>query len=322
MRCSLGNSIFCINNSFFPCCEGLRLWKEGGTLAEALKSEEFQKVKESIEQGTYEYCDLNYCKKYIVELATGNSSLNPGRVRYVPETLHLGVDGTCNIRCKSCRDTRYTQRYEDVKERLLDIETTAAPFCKHLDLSSAGEFLASKATVEWLQNLDLTKWKNLNNIHFRTNGLLFTESFWNSLKEDIKGLVTGIQVSVDATTKEVYEFVREGASWELLQENLKFIYTLNKSLQLSFVVQAPNHFQILDFYRNVEDLQKRGIRASTVFQPVEKWPGVSEESFRVLDIYSDLTVWRETWKQLSLIGQGNLIKIPPFDHSLKRISLV
>ena len=312
MRCNLRDKIFCINSSFFPCCEGLRLWKEGGTLAEALKSEEFQKIKESIEKGTYQYCDLNYCRKYISELNRGAVFLEPGRVSYRPESLHLGVDGTCNICCRSCRDEKYTQRYEEVKQRLQDIEEVAAPVCRFLDLSSAGEFLASRATIEWFRNLDLSKWKNLKSIHLRTNGLLFTEDFWNSLRVEIRDLISNIQVSVDATTKEVYENIRRGASWDVLQKNLAFIYTLQKPLQLSFVIQVPNHFQIVDFYKDVQKLRDSEIVAFALFQPIEKWPGVSEENYKKLSIYEDETVWKETWNQLRSIGQENLIKEPTY----------
>ena len=59
-------------------------------------------------------------------------------------------------------------------------------------------------------------------IHIHTNGSLWTQSMWDTMKE-VQPFVRTCEVSIDAT-KDTYENkTRIGGKWDILLENLKFI---------------------------------------------------------------------------------------------------
>lgn len=85
-----------------------------------------------------------------------------------------------------------------------------------------------------------------------TNGLFFTDK-WIDLLLSIKNL--DLTVSVDGTTKEVYEKIRAGANFERLNDNLKRLADKKKQtgnnmlLTLRCAVMKSNHTQIVDFVK-------------------------------------------------------------------------
>ena len=91
-----------------------------------------------------------------------------------------------------------------------------------------------------------------NNIKFDllTNGLLFTEDFYNKL--DLKKIIKRIQITVSAAKKQTYEKLLSGSDFKKVKENIKFIGELRKNNEidefyLAFVTSKINYKEPPEF---------------------------------------------------------------------------
>jgi len=78
-----------------------------------------------------------------------------------------------------------------------------------------------------------------------TNGLLIKKQL---PKTKLFDRITEYLISVDAGSKEVYEQIRLGGSWEVLMENFEFLKEQNLSNRviLQYVVQKKNYQDIFN----------------------------------------------------------------------------
>jgi MoaA/NifB/PqqE/SkfB family radical SAM enzyme len=161
-----------------------------------------------------------------------------------------------------------------------------------LYLSGSADPFASKSIRKFLLNLDLSKFPSLNHIHLHTNGLLLTEEIWNRLKH-LHHLIKTVEVSVDAATKETYELIRRGGTWEILLNNLKFISTLNlKDVRTSFVVQDTNYLEMSAFYSLMMSIFNS--KVDVYFNKITNWGTYTEGEFKIKQI------WNETHPEFNL----------------------
>ena len=100
--------------------------------------------------------------------------------------------------------------------------------------------------------------KNIKNLRFLTNGMLFNERKWNEIRKftDAKIMMT---VSIDAATKESYESIRRGGNFDVLQKNMEYAAQLRKKgdlsyLRFNFVVQKMNYKEMPQFVKWGMDL--------------------------------------------------------------------
>lgn len=110
------------------------------------------------------------------------------------------------------------------------------------------------------------------------------KKYWYDLSKYVREKVTCISVSIDATTKESYEKIRKGGSFETLLENLVFIKN-NIKLQhfcISTVIQKDNYTQLSDF---IEFAKKYGCNhvQYQIFEP----------DFRMWGEHSYINEWKD-----------------------------
>lgn len=204
-----------------------------------------------------------------------------------PAVVKLGYDASCNLSCPSCRPHIIVAKKEEQK-RLAEVrDRFIIPFLKDttsLVLSSDGDPFASNHYREIMQ-LTYKKFPNLK-LCLHTNGVLLDEKAWDDCH--LEGRVTNIEISIDAATKETYQYVRRGGDFDRLIKNLEFISKKRKSSQafttfnLLFVVQPKNFQEIPDFVR----LAKKFSVDEVKFMRIAQWDrAVTQNEYQALRIW-------------------------------------
>lgn len=276
-----------------PCCPA---WMkpeaiyDGPGIKEGWYSDLFVDIRESINSGTLQkYCNGSCPFWDSAQTKEGGASLHPPL-----STVRFSFDHTCNLRCKSCRDEFRKADPEEVQKRLDEVCELAGDI-KRLELCGSGDPVASPTYRKFLQTLDLGKFKNLRQIKLHTNAQLLTESFWQTLPEGVQKIINGLEISIDAATKETYEKIRRGGKWEQLLKNLDFLGRQKQIThwEFDFVVQRDNYKEILDFYKFCVDFYKKyreyGSKGILIgYQRLLWWDwAVSEENYEAIRIDTD-----------------------------------
>ncbi len=313
------------DNKQFLCCPG---WlKEDIYETESIKanfnSKKAQKIRESILDGSYKYCDSVQCPHLS---ALSQDKLIDGR--FVPKnekmlelykpiseikTFGFCFDRSCNLQCPSCRSelVNYLGKDRDgVDEKLRQVNEELSGTIKRLYLSGSADPFYSKSFRQFLINFDPKKYPNMENIHLHTNGILWTEQLWERMKT-IHPFVKSCEISIDASTKDTYENkVRIGGKWDILMERLEFIInipTIN-SYQFSFVVQDSNYKEMYNFFELINNLNwKTNKNYNVFFNHMTNWGTFTGEEYLQKDISNPAHDKHEDFlKELNKIsGQKN-----------------
>jgi wyosine [tRNA(Phe)-imidazoG37] synthetase (radical SAM superfamily) len=222
-----------------------------------------QQIRESILDGTFKYCNLDACPHFsggdlsLQKDCTGSryGNIVTERLTALDDmNLWLSFDRRCNLRCISCRKdyVKYSEEENAEVERLINVVKNNLSRIKGLGFCGNGEPFASPAMREFLFSLDSSLYPDLK-ITLLTNGQLFNTRTWESMRK-IQRAVKSVQVSIDAATKETYEGLRRGGSFDALMRNLSFISDLRRQnligeFMISFVANSRNFMEMDDFVR-------------------------------------------------------------------------
>ena len=194
-----------------------------------------------------------------------------------PRTMLIAVTTKCNIKCLMCTRDKIWDIPEHVKNEIVTM-------FKYLEVVvwQGGEVFLYKHFFELLTLSKINE--NIRHIII-TNGLFFTDK-WIDLLLSIKNL--DLTVSIDGTTKDVYEKIRIGASFEKLNENLARFYNRKKqvdsniSLTLRCAIMRSNYKQIVDF---IKFAVKYGFNI-VIFAPVQ-------------NLYTDENIWNNLTDEMN-----------------------
>jgi pyruvate-formate lyase-activating enzyme len=241
-----------------------------GDIFSSINSDTAQKIRQSILDGKFEYCNHDLCPVIknntlptITEVLLSNNSyhksiiLNDIITIESPQAINLCHDRSCNLKCPSCRSNliqhkKGTPEYDKIKkvnDQVLDF-LHKGPRKITLNITGSGDPFGSPSYFDLLSRLDYNKNPDIT-VYFQTNGVLFDQLRWNKLpnihKFDIKMLI-----SLDAGIKEHYDKTRLGGDWYKLLRNLKFVKELQDQKIVSFVrldmvVQKNNYRSINEF---------------------------------------------------------------------------
>jgi MoaA/NifB/PqqE/SkfB family radical SAM enzyme len=147
-------------------------------------------------------------------------------------------------------------------------------------MSTSGEVFASPMMLSFINSINKTDFPNVS-LKIQTNGLL-SKARWHRLN---KLPVKKVTITIDASTKPVYEQLRRGGIWEDLLDNLSFLQAQKKEtgmqLHTRMVVQADNYHQMLDFY----NLSKQYSADVVEYGRILPWGHLQDaEQFLLLDI--------------------------------------
>jgi len=227
------------------------------TLQDILASELAQKIRQSIVDGSYVYCNEKFCG------VITNNGLNT--IDTVPPNIaalfddvskfemphHISVQGdeTCNLSCPSCRtQVKKTPPEQQQAQQLVgkiisdNLFSQATDQKIKLEVSGTGEVFASPMLMNFINSIDLNKFPNLE-LDIGTNGLM-CEQNWHRLGA-MHQSVKKITVSIDAAEANTYEKIRRGGDWQNLLDAMKFLqdkkHTQGIALHTRMIVQQQNY---------------------------------------------------------------------------------
>lgn len=263
-------------------------------------SEKSERIRESILDGSYKFCDSINCPN-LSELDSGyvNDSVFIKKEEFnssilstpKPRTLNMEVDLSCNLKCPSCRP-----EYINLKENLRgevdalinDIQINMGSDVEIMTLCGGAEPFFSKSIFNFMRNFDSSKFPNLQHIHLHTNANLWTESNWNRISK-IHPFVKSAEISIDAATEKTYNKVRVGGRWSVLMNNLNFIKNINtiNRLRFSFVVQRNNYKEMYSFYEMIQSLTKgTNKKIEILFNGITDWGSYTKEEFKKHEVHN------------------------------------
>jgi sulfatase maturation enzyme AslB (radical SAM superfamily) len=287
------------------------------TLEQMLSSPKAQRIRQSIIDGTYDYCDENQCALIINgNLNTADTlPLNVARqiedasLHDMPYEIALNVDSTCNLSCPSCR-TKVTKiseediaRQEEISQRIFqNIFSKPSSQRIHLVTSGAGEVFSSPMIQSFLGLLNLKDFPNIA-ISLHSNGLL-AEKNWHRVKH-IESAISNVTISVDAARPDTYEKIRRGGQWPDILRSLEFLKNKKEAVGFKFntrmIVQQSNFREILEFYSlcklyNVDRVE---------YSRLTNWNTWDKHEFKTHDVFNNLHP--EKIIALDLINQAKLL---------------
>ncbi|MCB0370389.1 MAG: SPASM domain-containing protein [Bdellovibrionales bacterium] len=315
----------------YPCCPSWLPVVVGNckekSISEIWNSKKYQKIRESILDGSFRFCDQKACPK-IQGYQLEDVKKLKGRWKEIyenkktilgefPEEIALCYDDSCNLSCPSCRSEKILdirgKTYEEKDKftnQIIELINTIQNKNQNLLLrvTGSGDPFASPLYFKLLKEIDGTKLPNLQ-IILQTNGLLLTPNNWEKILRIHNNIYT-ISISIDAATESTYSQVRRLGSWSKLQNNLKFISSIVEKYQipyfsLNFVVQKNNYFEMIDFVKMAE---KIGNVTDVFFSFLNNWKTWPDE------IYDKQCVWKRNHKEF--IQFIEILKDPIFDNSI------
>lgn len=239
---------------------------------------------------TYSFCNNKTCVHLIPNPPLAKERMKEiPKVEDVPRSLEIGIDKTCNLFCKSCRDDiiiekgRRKENIDKAKEVILSsgwldkVET--------LLLGGQGEVFFSKV----YQDITYAGTEKRNSLDLRTNGTLLNEKAFKKLKQKYKELK--IIVSVDAYKQGTYCNLRRSHNpnvYKILSENLEMLAQKRKSgeldyFQLNMCVQHDNYKEIPEFINWAYSL---GVD-KVYLTPIRNWGTYTDEEFEKIRILDD-----------------------------------
>jgi len=214
------------------------------SLSEILGSSIHRHLQESIEDGTYRYCNNQLCS-YIKTNWFDNHA--GGSIKH----LRLAIDDSCNLRCPSCRKNLIFHKEgsaynlgirlaDRINEWLYTYDQSV-----QVHIGSDGDPFASHVYRHFMEQ---TPQRDNIKYSILTNALMFKE-FHTRVPNVMKNL-NELGVSIDGASRETYEKLRLGGRWDKVNENLQSISDTkqkhNFKFILYFVVQKDNHHEMDD----------------------------------------------------------------------------
>lgn len=227
------------------------------------------------------------------------------------KSLHISIDGTCNLFCKTCREHVYIangQELENIQEMKNKILNNFTSKLDYLSLAGNGEVFLSKTYEEIWKNdiVDDTK-----KIKILSNGTLITPEKWKKFYQGKEKSEIYMCISIDAATEETYRKLRRGGDFEKLCKNMIYLSKLRKSqeisyLQINFVVQRENYLEMEKF---IEWGLELGVD-KVFFTKVLNWGTYTEEEFQKVTMMTQLD---EPNKELYDILKKSIFQNPVVD---------
>jgi radical SAM protein with 4Fe4S-binding SPASM domain len=227
----------------YPCCPGWGRIVFGNIFQHSFEDiwngENARKMRRSVLDGTYEYCDFKKCKvlpdgmdhNENIKVLFEKSELGPKFSEVMneyPQTVNFGQDAQCNVRCVICRDCQKYTSQEQIKKLNEKIPQLFLPMlkdAKRVICSSSGELFASKHSRDLVKAIS-HKYPHIK-FTVRTNGLMCDEK--NCLDLGILDKMDNVIVSLHAATQKTYNKMVLDSDFYKIIENIKWLSSLNNA---------------------------------------------------------------------------------------------
>jgi len=284
-----------VTGDVFLCCQTWHPKVIGNlfnnSLEEIWLGDEARKVRESIIDQSYTYCNLDICPSWIDKTIPTDKLVNddlpgwevstPTQVNLakfrLPTLVKFSFDPSCNLQCPSCRVVK-TQYYptdwtyerantilDQIKSAYLS-QPTDAVF--NFTITGSGDAIGSHLFRTFLTTLDGSLYPNMG-INILTNGVMLTEKVIDQLS-NIHANIKDIAISIDAATADTYNRVRKGGDFNQLMKNIEYLNqcpTLSRAnLKYTFVVQQDNFREMKLFTEQLLKYPRSQIRFTRMVQ--------------------------------------------------------
>lgn len=254
----------------------------------------------SVCNGTYAFCDKQYCDKYCFDETSPAYAEEKKEYRMLkeqkyPGSVMVGIDKSCNLKCPSCRKEVCVVKGKAREELFRQAEELLEHVISNVDhlwLAGNGEVFFSPVYRAMLKD---ERCKKRDSICIMSNGTLFNEKNWELLKDTYKEIY--VVVSMDGIRDETIEKLRLGADAKILKANLRFLGNLRKDNQIkeivvNFVLQTENIAEmeeLLQFCKDnhIDRLQILRLNHHTV---------ISEEDFNRLSVFDKEGTIKEEYR--------------------------
>ena len=255
------------NGDVLVCC-GHWLPKTIGNIVrenptDILNSSSARKIRSSMLDGSYKYCNHLECGSMNQGTLTKFSEVEDQVLRDAinsnntivneTETLLFAFDQTCNLACPSCRKEKIIEKPSQNEEKATAIANKIGPVlrnCKILNINPAGELFFSLPSRKILESINEKDHPDLH-LDIISNGTLFSESEWSKFP-NIHKKIRSVRISTDSCSRETFEKLRYLGKWDIFLRNVQFLGTLRKEgkipqLKFSFTYQKDNFREMRDF---------------------------------------------------------------------------
>ncbi len=267
------------------------------TLQDMLASDLAQKIRHSIVDGSYVYCNEKFCGvitnnvlNTIDTVPLNIAALFDDVSKFImPHHISVQGDETCNLSCPSCRtQVKKTppdqQQAQELVGKLIsdNLFSQATDQKIKLEVSGTGEVFASPMLMNFINSIDPNKFPQLE-LDIGTNGLM-CEQNWHRLGT-VQQSVKKITVSIDAATARTYEKIRRGGVWQNLLDAMKFLqnkkHTQGISLHTRMIVQQQNYLEMESFYQLCQQFDVDVVEYSRL----QSWGTWSRSEFVSHDVF-------------------------------------
>ena len=283
------------------CYSWLPYWAgkvdENHSVKEVFNSNIAQEVRRGILDGSFRHCNHQLCPLIQENLLENKEDVKGPRMKKIiteglvsdldPDFYNLCYDESCNLSCPSCRKNKILHTEGLVYEKKIKIqeqiikEVFNGPHNRNctVNITGSGDPFGSKIFRELLFSIDGKNFPKVN-INLQTNGVMFTEKYWEKM-EKIHNNINTVIVSFDASTEGTYGKVRRDGNWNALQKNMEFISSLRdkgeiRFLRIDFVVQSLNYTEA----PGAVLLAKKYHADKILFSRIINWGTFSDREFK------------------------------------------
>ncbi len=238
--CRWWNNAYCFGNIFEQ------------TIEEIWNGDNAQKLRQSILDESYKYCNTNICLKSF------NKNINYNIVTNYPSQISLCYDYTCTAKCVFCNDEIKKMSAEESNKWKEVERTKLLPLLKNakfIRLNMTGELFVSEHSKSFVKNI-AEKYPNIK-FEIVSNGIYASKE--NIQELGIEDKIESIKFSLPSMNKRTYKKLVRNGNLSKVLENLQYISFLKKSgkindFRLNFVVCSLNYKEILDYLNKAKKL--------------------------------------------------------------------
>lgn len=220
------------------------------TIADMWNGPMYQSMRTQFLVGDYEtrcrsdICPVLRSEPQVADLAPEViEAINEGRTTldFGPTALQHDIDYGCNLECTMCRDTKILPNKGTIDRAVGEIMQVAdMGSLKKTSMSGAGEVLVMAKILKLLES-DFFASRDIA-VSMTSNLTNFDEKMWDRIKHNRFEYLT---FSADGTSAEIYEAIRIGAKWEVVERNMRFLAKLRqrgdfKWITWNYTVQKAN----------------------------------------------------------------------------------
>jgi len=223
---------------------------------EIIQSKNRAALQDSILDKSYRFCNNSQCSYLLYQKKSGTPWKKDTPINLI-KNIRLAIDDSCNLSCPSCRTRIIFEKDKSRLRKRYSLADKIIDYCansKHpinIHVGSDGDPFASLVYRYFIKKI-----RHLPNVRFtiQTNGLLIAKMYKRF--EELFDKLDVLNISMDGATKETYEQLRRGGSYEKIIENLQTVKELRGKYKFKFilhcVVQTENYRDMIPMIRLAE----------------------------------------------------------------------